>query len=309
MPKANKKAFLFADKKLGVGLGHISRTKALAHLLEQNHYQSRVFDSAFLQSFNEVCDLMVIDSYVLPINSYHQAISLAKVCIFFDDTLRLPYPKGILLNPSLGANLQAYKDKYPNHLLWVGEGYTLLQKPFLQLLNTSQKTLHKTIKNIIITLGGEDILDLTKWLYEELHTFNPNFQIHYIHKDKHLLKEAKGYNNLNATEMANLLSQMDLCICACGQTLSESIACKVPTLGLEVAINQRANLIGYRDCTESIKEVWKLDRGELRANLLQSITRLQDFSYREMLTKRGHLLLCQNNKWKEGFEKLKTFLR
>ncbi|TLE14519.1 hypothetical protein LS72_008440 [Helicobacter apodemus] len=307
MQKTPKKAFLFADKKLGIGLGHMSRTKALANLLEQNHYQAKILDCIFLESFKESCDLMSIDSYTLPIDSYYQATSLARVCIFFDDTLRLPYPKGILLNASLGADLQSYKNKYPNHTLWIGKGYTLLQKPFLQLLNTPHK-LHKTIKNIMVTLGGADILGLTKWLCEELYTFNPNFQIHYIHKDKHLFKKAKGYSNLNATQMANLFSQMDLCICACGQTLSESIACKVPTLGLEVAINQRANLIGYANCIESIKEVWTLDKEALKTQLLQSIIRFKDLSYRELLVKRGFLLFCENTQWKEGFKALKTLL-
>ncbi|MDE5602365.1 MAG: hypothetical protein K2I71_00365 [Helicobacter sp.] len=308
MQKTPKKVFLFADKKLGVGLGHMSRTKALANLLKQNGYFTQVFDSTNLHSHNQMCDLIVIDSYILPINSYYQATSLAKVCIFFDDTLRLPYPQGILLNTSLGANLQSYRNKYPNHTLWIGEGYTLLQKPFLNLLNTPYKPLHKTLKNIIITLGGEDILDLTKWLCEVLYTFNPKFQIHYIHKDKHLLKIAKGYSNLNAMQMTHLLSQMDLCICACGQTLSEAIACKVPTLGLEVASNQRANLIGYENCIESIKEVWKLHREELKINLLESIAKLNDLSHREMLTKRGYSLLRENTKWEKSFQALNALL-
>ena len=257
-----------------------------------------------LESFRQKIDVAVVDSYVLPLDCYMRVSRTIKTCIFFDDFLRLPYPNAILLNAALGARIEEYKEKYPNHILWIGGGYMLLQEPFLEALkNPYPKKLHQRIKRVLITFGGSDVLGLTKWIYDEILREHLQFEIHYIHKNKNLIPMAFGYSNLDSIAMASLLSKMDLCICACGQTLSEVLACKVPALALEIAPNQRSNLLGYEDCIESIKEVWRLEKHILKNQILRALERLFMVDYREDLVNRG-VLKFSDNKWDEALESL-----
>lgn len=100
-------------------------------------------------------DLVVIDSYVLPLESYEYATKNARVCLFFDDTLRLPYPEAILLNNAINADLVQYQEKYPKHQLLLGSDYRLLQSPFVEALKSPVIPLRKEIQRVLITLGGK----------------------------------------------------------------------------------------------------------------------------------------------------------
>ncbi|WP_455940802.1 hypothetical protein [Helicobacter pullorum] len=305
----HKKAFIFADIQTGVGLGHFSRCTALLYILEQNNIQATLLDSSLLLSSYmdfelKKCNLAVIDSYVLELESYQKVANLAPHCIFFDDTLRLPYPKGILLNNSPSASKAIYQKHYPNHTLFLGSNYRLLQKPFLEQLKTKQKFTPKTISKILITLGGEDILNLTKWIITLLLMQNPNYQIHYIHKDTNLHSNAKGYYGLSPKQMANLFTQMDLCICACGQTLIEILSCKIPCIALEIAPNQHENLKSYQEAILAIKEVWNIDKNTLQSYLLQHLNNIKNPNTQNQLIQKGIEILNQPLKWEESLQKL-----
>ena len=103
-----RNALIFADGKLGVGLGHISRCRALQAELESLGFHTTLLDSVLLntQTLESFClqtssleslktqpthqndskkpyALIVIDSYVLPLDSYFLATQYAEVCLFF----------------------------------------------------------------------------------------------------------------------------------------------------------------------------------------------------------------------------------
>lgn len=292
------KALLFADKKLGVGLGHFSRCNALLELLRQYSFNADLLDSSLLDLKLQKCDLIVIDSYVLGLESYQKATAFAPHCLFFDDTLRLPYPKAILLNNAPNAPKSLYQVRYPQHRLFLGSDYRLLQKPFLDKLHSSQTTPQNTpINKILITLGGEDILNLTSPLIDILIAQNPNYEIHYIHKNTSLSHKAKGHYGLSQEQMADLFCQMDLCICACGQTLGEIIACKIPRIALEIAPNQTANLQSYAKAILAIQEVWNLSLDSLKSQLLCHLKALESQSLRAQQIAQGIAILNQPTKW------------
>ena len=99
----HKKAFIFADIQTGVGLGHFSRCTALLHILEQNNIQATLLDSSLLLSSYmdfelKKCNLAVIDSYVLELESYQKVANLAPHCIFFDDTFADKFMKFFISN-------------------------------------------------------------------------------------------------------------------------------------------------------------------------------------------------------------------
>lgn len=301
------KALLFADKKFGVGLGHFSRCNALLEILKSNGYEAHLFDASLLDLELQKCDLIVIDSYVLELESYQKATTFAPHCLFFDDTLRLPYPNAFLLNNAPNAQKTLYQSHYPNHTLLLGGDYRLIQKPFLQKLNTTPiKSPRPKIKKILITLGGEDILNLTSFIIDALTTYNPNFQIHYIHKNTKLTDKAKGYYGLTQEEMADLFYKMDLCICACGQTLMEIIASQTPRIALEIAPNQNANLTSYAKAILSIQEVWKLDQDSLKSQLLSHLKAIENPNLQTQQILQGITILNQSTKWDSFLQNLKN---
>ena len=183
----------------------------------------------------------------------------------------------------------------------------LLQKPFSQKLNTTPiKSPCLQIKKILITLGGEDILNLTSFIIETLATYNPNYEIHYIHKNSKLTSQAKGYYGLTQEEMADLFYKMDLCICACGQTLMEIIASQTPRIALEIAPNQNANLTSYAKAILSIQEVWNLNHNSLKSQLLSHLKAIENPNLQAQQILQGIAILNQSTKWDSFLQNLKS---
>lgn len=331
-------ALIFADGKLGVGLGHLSRCRALQAELESLGFRTSLLDSALLnaQTLNtnklpqasplnphtflnpalkpltksdsaKPYQLLVIDSYVLSLDSYLLVTQYAEVCLFFDDTLRLDYPKAILLNNAPGVNVVQYKEKYPHHLLFLGSDYRLLQTPFLETLKKPPIPLRQEVKEVLITLGGSDILGLNQPLIAAFQKTYPHLNLHCITKDSTILG-AKLYRDLCAQEMADLIRQMDLCICACGQSLGEILACGIPAIALEVAENQKANLESFKTCTLSIPEAYLAACDSICKKVLEKMESYQDLNLRQSHQKCALALLNHPALWKnallEVFEKI-----
>lgn len=322
-------ALIFADGKLGVGLGHLSRCRALQAELESLGFRTSLLDSALLnaQTLNankrpqtsplnppvlkptlnsdsaKPYQLIVIDSYVLSLDSYILATQYAEVCLFFDDTLRLDYPNGILLNNAPCANVAQYKEKYPHHLLFLGSDYRLLQMPFLEALKKPPISLRQEVKNVLITLGGSDILGLNQPLITALQKAYPHLNLHCITKDSTILG-AKLYRDLCAQEMVDLIRQMDLCICACGQSLGEILACGIPAIALEVVENQRENLKSFSHCVLSVPEAYLLPHTSICHQVLEHFCVLQSLKFRQTHQKCALEILTRPTKWRESLDVL-----
>ncbi len=298
-----RNALIFADGRLGVGLGHISRCRALKTELESLGYQAKLLDTQDLQTnlSDSLWDFIAIDSYVLPLESYEQAVECAEVCLFFDDTLRLPYPQGILLNSASGVDCAQYRAKYPKHTLFLGSDYRLLQAPFARALQSSVIPLKQEVQKVLITLGGSDILGLNQPLVVALREAFPSLELHCITKDSHLIgQNVKGHYGLNAQEMADLIGQMDICICACGQSLGEILACGIPAIALEVAENQNANLISFGNCILSVPKAYLLTCDSVCNQVLEHLESLTSLALRTANQACALEILKRSTKWKES---------
>lgn len=296
-----KAALIFADGKLGVGLGHISRCTALKEELEAQGFKVNILDSALLESFKFQVpySLITIDSYVLPLESYALVTKHAKKCLFFDDTLRLDYPQGIIVNNASCVDLKKYQIKYPNHTLFLGDGYSLTQNVF-----KSQKPsiLNQTIQRCLITLGGEDILKLNSQLAQAILEAFPNLEIHCITKDfKNLPKSIIAHSKLSAKEMAQCIRAMDICICACGQSLREILFCGIPVIALEIASNQSANLKSFQSCTLNLPKAYTFPKQQIVQKVIEFIKSYQDLSLRQTHQDAAQKLLRHKNLWKNAF--------
>ena len=78
------------------------------------------------------------------------------VCI--DDNMRIEYPKGVVINGGIGAENMGYPLK-DGVTYFLGIGYMPLRREFWDV---PAKEIKKSIENIMVTFGGNDIRNLTK---------------------------------------------------------------------------------------------------------------------------------------------------
>ncbi|MDR2105632.1 MAG: UDP-4-amino-4,6-dideoxy-N-acetyl-beta-L-altrosamine N-acetyltransferase [Deferribacteraceae bacterium] len=242
------------------GLGHISRTKAIAQALEEEWVKSAFIcdiPSGFsldnshvirfawfndeerlraeLASLAAPIDAIVVDSYNAGINTLRFLASFRTPILFLDDYYRLDYPKGLILNP--------VKMRYPEIFGWrvfSGAEYYPLRNPFWDLtrLELSDR------KHTLITLGGADSNDLltpvVKAVREAVNGevialtagggISPAPGVSYI------------TSRLDMYDIRELIRCARVIVCAGGVTLAEAARCGTPAVVISLAQNQKGNI-------------------------------------------------------------------
>lgn len=317
MVKILKKAVLFYDEKLGIGLGHKARSCAFGALLERFGFSTFFYDSEKFYEIleNEInLDLIAIDSYKLPLKAYEKAAQCAKLAVFFDDDFRLNYPKNaLIINSAFGADIAKYREKYPQNRLFVGHGFLLLRAAFLEALS-SQNSID-SIKNenliesknlkIVLTLGGSDILGIANEILNLLcKEFENSEIICVIRSDLISEKLAKSSNvrllwGLDENKMAEIFKNSDFVLCAAGQTLLEAAACGAAICALEIADNQNANINSFENAILSIKKAYEMPKDRLLEQVLKNLQKLKNKELRIKLAKSVKAALSGISRWNE----------
>ncbi|OQY09322.1 MAG: UDP-2,4-diacetamido-2,4,6-trideoxy-beta-L-altropyranose hydrolase [Fusobacteriia bacterium 4572_132] len=238
-------------------------------------------DSLFLEN-----KIIIIDSYLVSQKIYDYISKESRLVVYVDDNKRLNYKNGIVINYGIYAKELEYEILKFKKLL--GTTYSILREPFLEC---RVKNIKKEINNILITLGGSDVLNLTPKIlkilnkkYENIkkdvivgNGFNNIEEIQLIKDDK-----IKLFYNLNAQEMKEKMGKADLVISTGGSTLYELIAVGVPTIAIRVAENQKRNIeyfkkegiiIGMNDFEKKI--------------LLEKIEEIKNIEIRKKMSKKG----------------------
>lgn len=193
----------------------------------------------------------IIDSYIASQNDYEIISTRSKKALYIDDTNRLEYPNGLIVNPSIYGDQVGY-NKRPGQTYLLGKDYVILREeftaPFIRV--TRQR-----IRDILITMGGSDIINVTPKIVEGLlREKEQNITLHVVIGEgfNNLIKtEAYGalnrvkfYYNLDAKQMRELMVECDLAITAAGQTTNELIAMQLPIICFKTADNQKYNILG-----------------------------------------------------------------
>lgn len=264
----NRRVIIFSEAGQNIGFGHLTRCLALydeinkrgievilvifgkevENLLEKR--KNILVDwknLEFLRNFLNKTDCVIIDSYLATLEVYNFCSKNAAKCLYIDDTNRINYPKGIILNPSLLGNIK-YNTK--NEVLQ-GKDYIILRKEF-----TEEKIPHfeKEI-DVLLTLGGTDIRNLIPKLLDILSSINGKLKIVVVTGEiSESIKKIetdyiKVFSNIKAIEMRNLILKSKFIICGCGQSIYEMLALKanfLPILIIDNQINNKEGLLKYQ---------------------------------------------------------------
>jgi UDP-2,4-diacetamido-2,4,6-trideoxy-beta-L-altropyranose hydrolase len=218
-------------------------------------------------------DAVIIDSYLAPYELYESASHAARLCAYVDDNRRLDYPTGIVVNGTILAEEIPYPQK-KGMIYLLGKEYILLRRVFWDV---PEKEIKETVESILVTLGGNDIRNMTPKILEVLTQRYPKVTkivtVGSGFKNRDEIEKAKDNNThlINAPEaemMKEAMLRSDIAISAGGQTLNELARVGVPTIALAIADNQMNNVKGWqragfieyagswedKKCLESIEE-------------------------------------------------------
>lgn len=281
------KVLILTEGLKSTGYGHLTRCLALYQAFEEKgiiptyivncdeNGQQYIKDSNYivfdwireekqLYKMIDIADVVIIDSYLAPFELYNNISTTTKKAAFIDDYIRISYPKGIIINGTIGAE----KMKYPmddDHEYLLGVEYIPLRKEFWDV-PIKQKSAE--LKNILLTFGVQDIKALTFPILTNLVEKYSGLNYHVIlgknDYDKEITlsknKKVSFYYQLSATEMLHLMQDCDLAISAAGQTSYELNRVGLSSILIGVTNNQKYNLSGWEEIGYIYQQLWYNNR-------------------------------------------------
>ena len=237
-------------------------------------------DSSFISN----ADIIVIDSYIADLDFYNELSNDIPLVVYVDDNNRLHYPKGIVVNGTLDVSNMDYSQRKNIEYL-VGNEFIPLRKDFW---NIPKLKINDSIENILITMGGNDLRNLTPQILKLLNNNFPEVNKKVIIADSfNNVSEIEALKNdsveliysPNSNQIMDTMNSVDLAISASGQTLYELACIGVPTIAIGVIDNQKNNIknwinqgfIEYAGCWSD---------NNLLDNILNKIEHLQDKNIR-----------------------------
>ena len=184
-----KRVIIFTEGGIGIGFGHITRCLALyteiisrgyevqfivygsniEKILKNENYTNLDWkDIYFLDNLLKKTDYVIIDSYLANKEIYDYIAQKVYKVLYIDDNNRIKYPKGIILNPSLYISFKYTTD----NIVLQGKDYLIIRKDFFNLDRNQKK-----IYDILITVGGTDIRNITPKLIKILKEINREYKI------------------------------------------------------------------------------------------------------------------------------------
>lgn len=303
---------IFTEGGPNIGLGHISRCTSLYDEIENFEYEAVFYifgeiegiellkdrkvysvnwmEEDYITENVKSEDLCIVDSY-LATQELLESISLrAKKVLYIDDTNRINYPRGIIVNPSLDVSGMNYsKTQSRDYLL--GPEYIILRSSFLRM---ERRTVRNSVCKVIITMGGSDFRQLTPAIINEVSSCYPHIQFDVIIGAAFTnLDEisALSYSNvslhynIDENTMREMMISADVAITAAGQTIYELIATRTPFIPIQIAENQSNNIHSIQKLGLITKSILYSSQSFI-SDLNVSFTQLLDFKVRKNLIKK-----------------------
>lgn len=267
MENKNKTIAIRVDANDVIATGHVMRCLAIARqirelggkcifftadsfpveLIKTQGFEVRVLDTLWddleteVDEFVELLEALsvervLVDTYQVTRKYLARLRQKAKIT-YIDDLYLFDYPVDTVINYATYCDRFSYT-KAEKTLL--GGAYAPLREEF----RDKKRVLNRRVSDIMITTGGMDTYNISALLIKA------------IRKDKffdsmrlNVIKGRYNYNVLddmadnvviykNVNNMAEIMLQNDICVCAGGTTLLEVCACKLPAITFAIADNQ-----------------------------------------------------------------------
>lgn len=264
-----KRAIFRCDASRAIGTGHVIRSLTLAQALK-GHGWTCIFacsketsatvplllEAGFPVTDSEAiseqlhADILVIDGYQFE-KTYETSLrGIAKKILAIDDLANKPHDCDILIDQTYGRVESDYRALVPDHCkILTGSQFALLRSPFAEKRAEALRRRTGSISRILIFISGSDPHGVTIKALRAI-TLLKNMPlidvvipsaapfyakadgIRAAHPDKIRFLE-------NVSNMAELMTQADLCIGAGGTASWERCCLGLPALIIEIADNQK----------------------------------------------------------------------
>ena len=254
----------FTEGSHEMGMGHITRCQAVGQAFEEQGFRPRFYVRgnfnfnkyklpftmekmdwiSNVQSILPTLDnhsVSLIDSYYAGPEIYESIREKSLVSAYFDDTHRLNYPSGIVINgAAINSNLT---DQKSDKKYLLGIKYQSIRKEFWDI---PVKKINSKVEKLLIMFGGTDIRNLTPRIVAILNQINQNLNKHIIigpGTNKRILEDielqnTRLYFSPSVKQLKDLMLYCDVAISGAGQSLFELARTGTPTLAVEIIDNQ-----------------------------------------------------------------------
>jgi UDP-2,4-diacetamido-2,4,6-trideoxy-beta-L-altropyranose hydrolase len=230
----------------------------------------------------EGVDWLVVDHYALDHRWEQTLRPFCQNLMVIDDLADRAHDCDVLLDQNLGRNVQDYGDLLkPHTTTYIGPQYALLRPEFAQLRSQSlARRTQPQLKHLLITMGGVDKDNATGQVLKALKACHLPTDLHItVVMGPHApcladvkLQAAQMVRPtqvlVGVSEMAQLMSNSDLCIGAAGSTSWERCCLGLPTLLLVLADNQLAGARALTHCGAVLPVTTKQNMSQVFAKFL-----------------------------------------
>lgn len=297
------KVLIKAETGPTVGLGHLVRCTAIQQALTERGVDARFcLDGAdgeeYLQELGipydlrplddtPRCDVLLVDSYSLPLAFYERAAGVTALLVSLDDNLRLPYPSGLVVNGTIYAQSLPYPARASVRYL-LGPRFACLRRDFWAV---PPRNTRGTLRRVGFILGGTGA-DVALALARGLALRRRDLEVHVVavkRPTRTAVPRVAIRGPLSGAQMRDFMLYMDVVVCGGGQTPYELARCGVPALALRLADNQTRNIEAL-SAAGIVEVLGPYDSATTDDALLAALGRM-DFSRRRRVCDLGRRLV------------------
>jgi len=309
---------IFTEGGASKGLGHMARAMALFEGFRERGVKCEVVVDAdvdltglfqgvvyhrqpwpssveMTEHFARGADIAVLDSYHASVEVCAAASRHARLTVFFDDFIRLNYPKGHIFNGGVSAPQMPYPavSGVTYHL---GSLFAPLRREFWDI---EPQVIRQEIKKIFVVFGGVDGRRLTSrvidHLLEKFSGFEYSVVVGFAFRDDSFLERigragVKVSRSLSATQILALMREADVAVSAAGQTICELARLGLPTVGVLAVENQRTQWRGMIDSGFAV-DGGCADDPDVVAQIVRGLHQLSSVDERRRRSNAGRILI------------------
>jgi UDP-2,4-diacetamido-2,4,6-trideoxy-beta-L-altropyranose hydrolase len=267
-------------------LANATRVRPVNWLRDQDHLRGILGET----------DVLIVDSYLAGASLYNRMADMVGLCVYLDDTNRLDYPPGVIINGAVDTEDVGYNLNKEATTYLLGPRYTPLRAAFWDV---RVKEAREEIDTIMVLLGGTDMTGtmptILNALFEGFPRCRKRFLVGEGSSGHVMIGSARDGNaeflpHLSAEELKRTMLWADVAVSAGGQTLYELARVGVPTVAVSVADNQSNNIKGWERRGFIENAGWWQDK-DLPARIVTSLLSLAGKDRRARMSSAGKAVM------------------